>query len=142
MSQGAEDQFGFPSGSPPLRTRFSDPLPAPPGWQRQELPLGERGTSHRKGANPGEPAESLESPFFFHRFIPFLPPTPHLCFVRLSRIRASRRGFRAVGRFPRDGQTDRLPVSGHAPPVRRAPHSALPGAPRSQAQDYTFFFFF
>lgn len=115
-------------GSSPLRACFSDPLPAPSGWQRQKLPLGEQGMSHQKGGYPGEPAESLEGPFFFFdHFIPFFPP--HLCFVRLSRTRLSQRGFRTVSPFPRHGWTDGLPVIRHAPSIRRALRSACQGLP-------------
>lgn len=94
-----------------------------------------KGWREAKGGNPGEPAESLESPFFDH-FIPFF--SPHLCFVRLSRICPSRQGFRAVSRVPRHGQTDGLPISQHGTVL---PQSAVLCCQGPRAQDYTCFFF-
>lgn len=97
-----------------------------------------KGWREAKGGNPGEPAESLESPFFFVRFIPFF--SPHLCFVRLSRICPSRRGFWAVSRVPRHGQTDRLPISQRAPSCR-ALCSAARGSSTGLYTGFGVFFF-
>lgn len=122
----------FPRGLLHSRHASSNPLPSPPcwGWQRLKLPLGEQRMSHQKAGNPGEPAESLESPFF-DRFI-FARPPPHppslLCetFQDLSLST----GILAGQPVPKHRQTEGIVLLQSAA-------LGLPGAPRAQVQDYT-----
>lgn len=59
----------------PLGARLSQPPALLRGWRRQRAPRGEPGMSDQTGENPGERAESLESPRF-DRFIPFFSSLP------------------------------------------------------------------
>lgn len=88
-----------------------------------------------KGGNPGEPAESLESPFFDH-FIPFFSPISLLCeaFQDLS-LSAGISGGQPGPQARTDGQAANQPARTVLP---------LPGAPGAPARAYTwgFGFFF
>lgn len=84
-----------------------------------------KGWKEAKGGNPGEPAESLESPFFDH-FIPFFSPLSLLCeaFQDLS-LSAGISGGQPGPQARADGRAANQPAR-HRPSTER--RALLPGA--------------